>query len=285
MPIDANDDKRHGVHVYRAFAPLLLVTAVALIFIRLKNRGSFIYHPAPLAAGELRELAAVPGWHVDRVEADPSVVLVGLARAPSRPDEPFILFFPGNGEHELRSGQDFCEGVGAQFGCATFAFRGFDASSGRPGPNAFHGDALIISKHVADRYGAPPGKVHLVGFSMGSEVAFWLGAELSRRGTPPPSITLLSSYTPPYRMIRYPGKSLFWPLSDHYDPASQIADVRSPILVIHGTKDDLCPIDQARDLARRLGKRARLVEIPGGHPSTRGHDAWSAIAGFVRNHG
>lgn len=278
---------RHGVRVSRASALLLFVAAVTALFIRLRNGNSLSYHPAPLEAGELRTLEDAPFWHVDRIEVEPSVELVGIVRAPSRSDEPFILFFPGNGEHELRSGQKLCEGVsdGSHFGCATFAFRGYDASSGRPGPDAFHEDALRISRHLSERYGTPPGKVHLIGFSMGSEVAFWLGAELSRRGTPPPSVVLLSSYTPPYQMIRYPRHSLFWPFADRYDPESQITDVQSPTLIVHGISDNLCPIDQARDLATRLGSRARLVEIDGGHFSTQGEDAWIAISSFLRDHG
>ncbi|GFR51775.1 hypothetical protein Agub_g14230 [Astrephomene gubernaculifera] len=50
-----------------------------------------------------------------------------------------------------------------------------------------------------------------------------------------------------------------------YNPISHVAQIKCPVLVVAGTKDDVCPVDQARDAVERIGPKARLIERPHGH--------------------
>ena len=49
-----------------------------------------------------------------------------------------------------------------------------------------------------------------------------------------------------------------------YDCTDRLGDVRAPTLVLHGDRDRLAPIAQAREMATRIPD-ARLVRLPGGH--------------------
>lgn len=55
-----------------------------------------------------------------------------------------------------------------------------------------------------------------------------------------------------------------------FDRAWHAARVRAPLLVLHGTRDEVCPIDDARAIAR-AAPRGSLTEIPGG----RHNDLWT----------
>ena len=79
-----------------------------------------------------------------------------------------------------------------------------------------------------------------------------------------------------------------------YRDASPVAhaDARSaPALILHGTADDVVPLDQSRRLRKALagaGVEARLVELPGeGHhflDPDRGDGVFPEILGFLRRH-
>jgi hypothetical protein len=63
------------------------------------------------------------------------------------------------------------------------------------------------------------------------------------------------------------GRTLAGPLArlvvrDRFDSLSKIAGVASPVVLLHGTRDDVVPVEMGRRLAAaRPG--ARWVEIPG----------------------
>ncbi|PNH08422.1 hypothetical protein TSOC_005011 [Tetrabaena socialis] len=50
-----------------------------------------------------------------------------------------------------------------------------------------------------------------------------------------------------------------------YSPMSLLADVRCPVLVVAGTRDDICPVGLAREAVERIGEQAQLIERPHAH--------------------
>jgi pimeloyl-ACP methyl ester carboxylesterase len=48
----------------------------------------------------------------------------------------------------------------------------------------------------------------------------------------------------------------------HYNPYVRCADINCPVLIIHGTADDIVPINQSRRLKHLIGPNASLVELP-----------------------
>jgi pimeloyl-ACP methyl ester carboxylesterase len=54
------------------------------------------------------------------------------------------------------------------------------------------------------------------------------------------------------------------------DYTDRLADIRCPVLVVHGTEDTSVPVAHAREAARRLPD-ATLVELPAGHWVQRDH--------------
>lgn len=202
-------------------------------------------------------------YHPGR-EGSQALVVIGHGVTGNK-DRPFIVAL--------------AEGLAAAGTAALrFSFAGNGASEGR------FADATI-TKEVADLgavLGALPGRrLAYVGHSMGAAVGVL-------RASADPRIEVLVSlagmvHTADFARREFgmvePGKGFMWddeacPLSQGYmDDLSAIgsvvdraAAIRIPWLLVHGTEDDVVPLQDSRDVLARAAASAALCEIPGaGH--------------------
>lgn len=210
------------------------------------------------------------GWSVERLEAEPGVTLVGLSRAPRRPDAPWILFAPGNSSALLDGFQHELDQLlqGQDHGVAFFAYRGFDSSGGTPTPSALEADLALQWRWLRNR-GVAAERIEIWGYSLGTVLATQLAAANCRAAETPRRLALLAAAERiPVMRAGYCGRFL---TDDVFDVGAHAAAVSCPIVIVHGTADDALPIAGARALQARFGGRAQLHELPG-----RGHvDLWS----------
>jgi hypothetical protein len=211
------------------------------------------------AAGRPTETASLKGFAPWNVEVEPGLSLRGIRREPTSADAGWILFFHGNDSAQLASGASVLSRLagGADVGLAMVAYRGFDGSPGKPSPAALRADALAIFGAL----GVDPGRVRLYAFSLGGPLAVHVAAELSRRGTPPSSLTLLAGSSELAMLPQVPWAPLL--RGDLYEAGPELAEVRCPVRLFHGLADTTLPVTQAHAMAARLGARGRLTELPG----------------------
>lgn len=220
------------------------------------------------------EIAAMAtgGWRVDRLEVAPGVILSGLVRPPVNPTARWILFVPGNSESLLagfRAELDNLRGE-ADVGMALWAYRGFEASGGVPTPADLDADLLRQWEHM-QTLGASSDRIEIWGYSLGSVLAMRLAATLADRGDAPARLVLAAAGEQ-IPIMKHGVFGRFLP-DDVYDAASVVTRVTCPTVIVHGTADDALPIDGARALAKVLGVRATLHELPG-----KGHiDLWTDL--------
>ncbi len=115
--------------------------------------------------------------------------------------------------------------------------------------------------------------VGAVGHSVGAAAAILAAAT----GTPIDAVVAVSSFAHPGELmdanLHVPAplrRLLLWSIErmigyryDEIAPRNRIAEVRVPVLLVHGDADEVVPVADSRELARRL-PRARLIEVPGG---------------------
>lgn len=209
--------------------------------------------------GPSSDLASLKGFAPWSVEVEPGLTLRGIRRAPVAPDAEWILFFHGNDPAQLASGAALLSRLAgdADVGLATVAYRGFDGSPGQPSPAALRADAVATFTAL----GVDPKRVRLYAFSFGAPLAIHLAAELSRRGSPPSSLTLLAGSSELAMLPPVPWAVLL--RGDLYEAGAELEDVRCPVRLFHGLADTTLPVAQAHAMATRLGSRARLTELPG----------------------
>lgn len=139
-------------------------------------------------------------------------------------------------------------------------YRGYGKSSGRIESEAqLHADTRAAWDAIAARYVG--GKRVILGRSLGTALAARLAAEVQ-----PDLLLLVSSYTGmgamaalhypwvPRALLRYPLRT---------DAA--LAAVRSPVVLVHGERDEFIPAAHSAEL-HRLAPGSRLLIVPGaGH--------------------
>lgn len=229
-------------------------------FLRSGRRPRFQYVARTLSDTDYRLLADRPGWRPQRLAVAPGIELRGLLRQATHPAGPWILFFAGNSGSLLHEGQQvleaLCEVQG--WGGVVWAYRGFDSSGGVPDPIALENDGVMAWSQLLSSQRIGPDAVHLIGFSLGTSIAAAVAAHASR--TPPASLTLLAPMTE-----LYVGDRIQFRLH-RYETTRWLAGIANRTLVIHGSQDTALPVENGRAVARALGSRARLLELPGlGH--------------------
>jgi len=187
---------------------------------------------------------------------------------------PVLLVFHGNAE-TIDSGLDLAARAhGAGLAALLAEYRGYGGNPGSPSEEAIIRDGLAFAAAAAVRAGGAP--VVLWGRSIGASVAVRLA--VAGHGA---AVILESPFTSARDLLRDQGAWLLLTLSHlgsyRFDTAARMADVRVPVLIIHGTRDEIAPFAHGRrllDLAR--GPKEMVVLEGGGH-----NDLWARHAGAL----
>ncbi len=162
-----------------------------------------------------------------------------------------------------------------------FDYRGYGRSEGSPDEEGTYRDARAAYRWLAGR-GVGPGRIVLFGESLGSAVALQLALESEAR-----ALVLESPFTSVPDMARavYPFLPL-WPfVRTRYDNLAKVRRLRMPLLVLHGDRDEVVPLAQARRLFTAAPEPKRFFAIPGaGHNDTYvvgGEAYWRALREFL----
>lgn len=279
---------RTAMTVGAAIASVLAI-GVGLLVVRLVRRPAhrFPYGATALRTADYAALAAHAGWEKSTTTVAPGIALNGLRRPPRSPTAPWILFYPGNDATQLATAQRFIDRVigDNDWGAAVYAYRGFDSSPGRPDIDAYRGDATAILDTLIAREHLPDQRVHIVAFSLGT----WLGAAAAARaagiGRPVASVSLLATVDRLEMVHR--GFGAGYRLGDLYETAAFVGAIPAPVLVVMGGKDEALGVQQGRTVAKRLGGRARYVELPeAGHVNLMDQpETADAVRAMIASHG
>ncbi|GEM_PF-552738 len=271
----------------RSFLFLLVASAILLgIYMRFFDRPRlrFPYLGQAQSAAVYQTLAEAPGWKKAEAQVAPGVTLRGLIREPQLLTAPWLLFYPGNDEAQLKHGQAFLNRLAEKrdVGLAVFAYRGFDSSEGRPELVTLAEDAPNILGELCRTQKLSPQQVNVIGFSIGGHFAVHATLSALRQKKPVASLTLLASVND-IVMVR---PSLWQRLDsgDDYQTQPLLAAIPAPVLVLQGTTDEaLNGPGQGRTIAGALGSRAKYVELEGvGHTALlESEAAFAEIREFV----
>ena len=127
---------------------------------------------------------------------------------------------------------------GAGFDVLAFDYRGYGRSSGRPTEAGTYRDARAAHDALIGQEGVDPGRVLVLGESLGAAVALALARE-----RPPGGLVLQSAFTSVRAMAR-----LHYPLvpralvPDAYPSLRLIRRLAVPLLVLHGARDPVVPL-------------------------------------------
>ncbi|MGB0960652.1 MAG: alpha/beta hydrolase [Halocynthiibacter sp.] len=167
---------------------------------------------------------------------------------PPRSGKPTVLYFHGNAGNLATRTSRFNWLTYHGYGVLAPAYRGSSGSTGRPNEARLTKDAEMWLKHLLAK---SPKSIVLYGESLGTGVAVKIAARQHPASRPIRAMILEAPYTsiPDILMHISDGFApLARVLNEHWDSKSKIADVTVPLLILHGQKDKVIPIEHGRAL-------------------------------------
>jgi hypothetical protein len=196
---------------------------------------------------------------------------------PPKPGHAVILYFPGNGDFLAGRVGSFREMVSDGTGLVALSYRGYAGSTGQPSEQGLLRDAAAAYAFTSARYGAD--KIVVWGFSLGTGVAVALAAE-----KPVGELILEAPYTSTLdiasALFRFaPVRYL---MLDTFRSDQRISRVSAPLLIMHGTSDDVIPLRFGEHLFALAREPKQLVRFPGGgHDNLDAYGAIETARGFI----
>lgn len=191
----------------------------------------------------------------------------------ARPGQPTLLYFHGNGGSlSIRAPriQRFME---QGWGVYMMTYRGYGGSTGSPTEVHNVADARLAYGALVLE-GVAPNSIIAYGESLGTNIATRIAIERQVAGlildAPYTSIVDVAAQAYPFLPVR-----LF--LTDRYETATYIPNLKVPLLILHGERDGVVPVAMGRELARLAPEPKRLVVFPNGQHSNLYIDGNNAI--------
>ena len=217
-----------------------------------------IYYPTKYPQG-LWEFQAQMGASDVWLRGSDGVRIHGwlVARPDARVTTLFLHGNAGNLTHRVNHIQQI---TAAGSSILVIDYRGYGKSEGRPSERGLYRDAEAAYQYLVGA-GHRPERIVLHGESLGTAVAVALAARRSCGG-----LVLEAPFTSARdvaaRVLPVLGPILTW----GFDSKRAIARVRAPVLVIHGTRDEVIPFDLGRTLFDATGQPKWFWAVEGsGH--------------------
>jgi len=170
---------------------------------------------------------------------------------------PVAVYFHGNAEAAVQNLPLAAALADGGVDVVLAEYRGYGGQPGRPDEAGLYADGTALLATLTAE-GVARDRLVLVGRSLGSGVA----VELALRA--PPSLLILVS---PYTSFPDLGRSLVGPLAplvvpDRFDSLGKVAKLACPVVILHGTRDEVVPFRMGEALAR-AGKNVRFLPLEG----------------------
>ncbi len=198
--------------------------------------------------------------------------------AAPKGDRPVILFFHGNAGSIADRADRMSFYMAKGYGAAFLSYRGYGGSSGTPTETGLITDAQAAYDHLRG-LGLPASRVAVVGESLGTGVAVQLAAR-----NPVGAVVLEAPYSAAVDVaaIAYPWLPVRVLMKDQFRSEAHIAAVAAPLLILHGTGDQVIPFSLGKRLfaAAKAPKAFRSLG-PVGHQALFTQATWAEGTTFL----
>ena len=147
-------------------------------------------------------------------------------------------------------------------------YRGYGKSQGDfPSESQVYEDAQLAWDYVVKQRGVNPNQIYIYGHSLGGAIAI----DLAVRHPEAAGLIVEGSFTSTRAMVDF-QKGLFWLfpidllLTQRFDSLSKVDRLQMPVLFIHGTADNVVPVEMSKKLFDAAPEPKQLYIVPdGGH--------------------
>ncbi len=164
------------------------------------------------------------------------------------------VFFHGNAEDLGDCAPWLQELHDAGFAVLALDYRGYGRSGGRATEQNVYADTQALLACARERFGVVSTQCIIVGRSLGGGPAVELATH-----APVAGLVLLSAFDSAFR-VPIPARILPF---DRFDNLAKITTVRCPLLIFHGTADDVVPFAHGQALFAAANEPKRAVWLDG----------------------
>jgi uncharacterized protein len=253
---------------------LLGIYAVICVAAYFGNR-LFMYFPDPTRTSPAE--AGLRGVEEVEIAGADGVTLVAW-HAPAEGDKPTLLYFHGNGANAVNRAPRIGMIQESGFGVFYLNNRGYGGSGGSSTEENNVADAISAYDYLS-ALGVPGGRIVAYGESLGSGQAVRLAA-----ARPVAAVVLEAPLTSTVDVAR---PAYFWlPLdlliTDTYSNERNIRSVTAPVLILHGERDAVIPVEMGWRVYRAANEPKRIELFPQGtHDDLFAHGAWDKTRTFL----
>ena len=200
-------------------------------------------------------------------------------RYPAEAGKATILYFHGNAGFLADRADRFADMAKAGFGVAALSYRGYGGSSGKPTEAGLFSDALALFDEVAAKDAGP---ISVYGESLGAAIAVHVAAN-----RPVAAAALEAPFTSAVEVGTkvYPWLPVDLLLLDRYESDTIIGEVTAPLVIIHGTDDEVLPFWMGEKLFKMANEPKTFVRVDGGMHNDIWPAAFSAARGVFEDGG
>jgi fermentation-respiration switch protein FrsA (DUF1100 family) len=248
------------------------------------GRPSFLYEQVDLPRSDgARQFA----WAMPARSTGSGHPSSGSGHAAAHEDVPWVLYLHGNAATIASQVNISHYEQLTALGTNVLApeYRGFGGLDGVPSEASLGVDARAAYEYLRTARGVPPERIVIYGWSLGGAVAVALAADTEQAAMilegAPASLLAIGQ-------LRYPLFPIALLMRNPFEAITRIDRVRSPILFLHSTDDEVIPLSEGRRLFDAARAPKTFVEVRGGHVYASEIDAarfYGAIEPFLVQHG
>lgn len=262
---------------------VLVLLYLAILVVMYMAQRSLQYVPGSRQF-ETPQAYGLDGFEAVSLTAPDATVIRGWYAPPPSPGAPVVLYLHGNAgtlaDREARFVLFREEG----FGVLAISWRGFGGSNGSPTEAGLMQDGRTALAFLAGQ-GVQPQRIVIFGESLGSGVAVQLAADDATR---PAALVLDAPFTSTADVARL--RYWFLPvgllMKDQFRSDLFAPKVTVPVMVMHGTADQITPFRFGEQLAGLFAGPVTFFPMQGGrHIEDLSPQSWAAIKAFLAEHG
>ena len=197
---------------------------------------------------------------------------------PARRGKPTLLYFTGNSGSTANRARKIEAIAASGYGVFMLNYRRYGGSGGWPTEANNVADAVAAHEYLEGELGVPARTIVAYGESLGTGVATRLALQR------PVKALVLEA---PFTSVVDVGRQVWWflPLrlimTDQYRTIDRIGSVRVPLLILHGARDSLIPVGQARQIYAAANEPKNLAILRrGAHNDLFDHGAWDKVTAY-----
>ena len=185
-----------------------------------------------------------------------------------------VLYLHGNDEDIYESRESLKPFMPPACNLALVAYRGYGLSFGGASESGCYESAHALYDWIHGELGYKPEDILIVGYSLGSSVALELAQTCAAK-----AVLLLAPFYSGWQVMMdwYAGDALDMREKSPFPSDEMIGNVKCPIAIIHGEKDETCLCMRGRELYENAPNKAGFTLVPGA-----GHCDLLAKLGSVR---